>query len=207
MSLSRCWAFLVSLLLSGRVLYCPELGTFCSRHHCPCIRAPLWREFSCALIFLVYGVIGLLQVAGIIPASFLPYNDAMYSFVGAVLVSNPSIFALLLLPVILVLSFANHLFACCLISTLPIICNQFSFYLAYHTKLIVAGKHAKYQMSEKDYGKNSQKRTNMFRRFAARLLFVLHLTNIHIGLSFWSHDTLQRYHQHVHIYSAHYWRR
>jgi len=27
----------------------------------------------------------------------------------------------------------------------------FSFYLAYHTKLIVAGKHAKYQMNEKDY--------------------------------------------------------
>jgi len=27
----------------------------------------------------------------------------------------------------------------------------FSFYLAYHTKLIVAGKHSKYQMNEKDY--------------------------------------------------------
>lgn len=27
----------------------------------------------------------------------------------------------------------------------------FSFYLAYHTKLIVSGKHAKYQMNEKDY--------------------------------------------------------
>lgn len=27
----------------------------------------------------------------------------------------------------------------------------FSFYLAYHTKLIVAGKHTKYQMNEKDY--------------------------------------------------------
>jgi FtsH-binding integral membrane protein len=27
----------------------------------------------------------------------------------------------------------------------------FSFYLAYHTKLIVAGKHAKYQMNETDY--------------------------------------------------------
>ena len=27
----------------------------------------------------------------------------------------------------------------------------FSFYLAYHTKLIVAGKHAKYQMNDKDY--------------------------------------------------------
>ena len=27
----------------------------------------------------------------------------------------------------------------------------FSFYLAHHTKLIVAGKHAKYQMNEKDY--------------------------------------------------------
>ena len=27
----------------------------------------------------------------------------------------------------------------------------FSFYLAHHTKLIVAGKHTKYQMSDKDY--------------------------------------------------------
>mmetsp|Transcript_16413 Transcript_16413/g.37865 ORF Transcript_16413/g.37865 Transcript_16413/m.37865 type:complete len:198 (+) Transcript_16413:2-595(+) len=27
----------------------------------------------------------------------------------------------------------------------------FSFYLAYHTKLIVSGKHTKYQMNEKDY--------------------------------------------------------
>lgn len=27
----------------------------------------------------------------------------------------------------------------------------FSFYLAYHTRLIIAGKHAKYQMNEKDY--------------------------------------------------------
>jgi hypothetical protein len=27
----------------------------------------------------------------------------------------------------------------------------FSFYLAYHTKLIVAGKHSKYQMNEQDY--------------------------------------------------------
>lgn len=29
--------------------------------------------------------------------------------------------------------------------------SLFSFYLAYHTKLIVAGKHTKYQMNEKDY--------------------------------------------------------
>lgn len=27
----------------------------------------------------------------------------------------------------------------------------FSFYLAYHTKLIVGGKHAKYRLNEKDY--------------------------------------------------------
>ena len=125
------------------------------------------------MIFLVYGVIGLLQVAGIIPANFLPYNDALYSFVGAVLVSNLSIFALLLLPLLLVLSFANHgghNFAC-LISTLPIICNQFSFYLAYHTKLIVAGKHAKYQMNEKDYGEHLQKQIHILcRRVVARPL-------------------------------------
>lgn len=67
---------------------------------------------SCAMIFLVYGIIGLLQTMGVIPANFLPYNDAIYSFFGA---------------------------------------SLFSFYLAHHTKLIVAGKHAKYQMNEKDY--------------------------------------------------------
>ena len=63
-----------------------------------------------AMIFLVYGLIGLLQMSGIIPANFLPYNDAIYSFFGACL---------------------------------------FSFYLAHHTKLIVAGKHSKYRMNEK----------------------------------------------------------
>jgi FtsH-binding integral membrane protein len=29
--------------------------------------------------------------------------------------------------------------------------SLFSFYLAYHTKLTVGGKHTKYQMNEKDY--------------------------------------------------------
>jgi len=60
----------------------------------------------------VYGVIQLLQMLGVLPPNFLPYNDALYGLVGACL---------------------------------------FSFYLAYHTKLIVAGKHSKYQMNEKDY--------------------------------------------------------
>ena len=54
----------------------------------------------------------MLQYSGVLPAGFLPYNDALYGLVGATL---------------------------------------FSFYLAYHTKLIVAGKHTKYQMNEKDY--------------------------------------------------------
>ena len=54
----------------------------------------------------------MLQYSGILPAGFLPYNDALYGLVGATL---------------------------------------FSFYLAYHTRLIVAGKHTKYQMNEKDY--------------------------------------------------------
>lgn len=48
----------------------------------------------------------------VIPAGFMPYNEMLYSLVGACL---------------------------------------FSFYLAYHTKLIVAGKHAKYLLNEKDY--------------------------------------------------------
>ena len=35
------------------------------------------------MIFLVYGIIGLLQTFGIIPANFLPYNDAIYSLIGS----------------------------------------------------------------------------------------------------------------------------
>ena len=71
-----------------------------------------WQSDLLAMIFLVYGIFGILQTFGIIPANFLPYTDAVYSLIGACL---------------------------------------FSFYLAYHTRLIVAGKHAKYQMNEKDY--------------------------------------------------------
>lgn len=67
---------------------------------------------SCGLIFVVYGLINLLELFGVLPAGFLPYNEMLYSLLGTCL---------------------------------------FSFYLAYHTKLIVAGKHTKYQMNEKDY--------------------------------------------------------
>jgi FtsH-binding integral membrane protein len=67
---------------------------------------------SFGLIFLVYGVIQLLQLTGVLPAGFLPHSDALYGMVGATL---------------------------------------FSFYLAYHTKIIVGGKHTKYQMNDKDY--------------------------------------------------------
>lgn len=72
------------------------------------------QTVSCrfGLIFLVYGVIQLLQMTGVLPAGFIPYNEMLYSLAGATL---------------------------------------FSFYLAYHTRLIVAGKHAKYQLSEKDH--------------------------------------------------------
>lgn len=67
---------------------------------------------SCGLIFLAYGLEQVLELVGVLPKGFLPYNDMLYCLFGACL---------------------------------------FSFYLAYHTKLIVAGKNAKYQMSEKDY--------------------------------------------------------
>lgn len=67
---------------------------------------------SFGLIFVVYGLIQILQMVGVLPTGFLPYNDMIYGLVGATL---------------------------------------FSCYLAYHTKLIVAGKHSKYQMNEKDY--------------------------------------------------------
>jgi FtsH-binding integral membrane protein len=67
---------------------------------------------SCGVIFVVYGLIYLLELYGILPTGFLPYNEMLYSLLGAAL---------------------------------------FSAYLAYHTKLIVSGKHTKYQMNEKDY--------------------------------------------------------
>jgi len=50
----------------------------------------------------------------------------------------------------------------------------FSFYLAYHTKLIVAGKHAKYQMHEKDYVFGASKFVLLFRILLVTTL--LHLT-------------------------------
>jgi len=67
---------------------------------------------SAGVIFIVYGIIHLLEIFGVLPQGFLPYSEAIYSFFGATL---------------------------------------FSFYLAYHTRLIVSGKHTKYQMNEKDY--------------------------------------------------------
>ena len=67
---------------------------------------------SMGCIFLVYGILILLQVTGVIPANFIPYSDTIYGMIGATL---------------------------------------FSAYLAYHTKLIVSGKHTKYQMNEQDY--------------------------------------------------------
>jgi len=67
---------------------------------------------SCGMIFIVYGIIHLLELSGILPQGFLPYSELGFSLVGACL---------------------------------------FSFYLAYHTRLIVSGKHTKYQMNSKDY--------------------------------------------------------
>jgi len=65
-----------------------------------------------AMIFLFYGVIQILSATGILPPGFLPYNDTVFSLIGA---------------------------------------SLFSAFLAYHTRLIVSGKHSKYQLSEKDY--------------------------------------------------------
>ena len=67
---------------------------------------------SFGLVFVTYAMIQVLQLVGVVPAGFLPYNDALYGMVGATL---------------------------------------FSFYLAYHTRTIVSGKHTKHQMNEKDY--------------------------------------------------------
>lgn len=67
---------------------------------------------SWTTILIVYGLIGIAQSTGWLPAGFLPYSDLLYSL------------------------FATFLF---------------TLYLAYHTKLVVGGKHAKYRMNEKDY--------------------------------------------------------
>lgn len=68
--------------------------------------------YSCAMIFLVYGVIHLLEMYGILPRGFLPYSEAIYSIIGA---------------------------------------SLFSLFLARHTRMIISGKHTKYQLNEKDY--------------------------------------------------------
>lgn len=64
------------------------------------------------VVFLLYGLMRVLELFGILPYGFLPYSEAMYCILGA---------------------------------------GLFSLYLAHHTRLIVAGKSAKYQMNEKDY--------------------------------------------------------
>lgn len=65
-----------------------------------------------SMAFLLYGVIHILEMFGILPYGFLPYNEAFFCILGA---------------------------------------GLFSLYLAHHTRLIVGGKSAKYQMNEKDY--------------------------------------------------------
>lgn len=67
---------------------------------------------SCGLMFILYGIIHLLETMGVLPQGFLPFRETIFSFFGA---------------------------------------GLFSMYLAYHTKLIVAGKHTKYQMKETEY--------------------------------------------------------
>ena len=67
---------------------------------------------SLATLFVIYGLINLLERTGILPQGFLPFTEGIYAFFGAAL---------------------------------------FSLFLAYDTRLIVGGKHSKYQMNEKDY--------------------------------------------------------
>jgi len=67
---------------------------------------------SAGTIFLLYGVMRLLETAGILRKGFLPYKESLYCLFGTLL---------------------------------------FSAYLAYHTKLVVGGKHSKYQLNEKDF--------------------------------------------------------
>lgn len=67
---------------------------------------------SLATIFVIYGLINLLERTGVLPQGFLPFTEGIYAFFGAAL---------------------------------------FSLFLAYDTRLIVGGKHSKYQMNEKDY--------------------------------------------------------
>lgn len=64
------------------------------------------------MVFLLYGIVHVLELFGVLPQGFLPYTEAIYCSLGA---------------------------------------GLFSLYLAHHTRLIVSGKSAKYQMNEKDY--------------------------------------------------------
>jgi len=62
--------------------------------------------FSLSMLFLAYSLISILA------PNFLPFNEAVFSLLGAAL---------------------------------------FTVYLAYHTRLIISGKHSKYQLNEEDY--------------------------------------------------------
>ena len=62
-----------------------------------------------SIVFLLLGLMRVLELSGVLPYGFLPYSAAIF---GA---------------------------------------GLFSLYLAHHTRLIVSGKSAKYQMNEKDY--------------------------------------------------------
>jgi FtsH-binding integral membrane protein len=42
---------------------------------------------SCGMIFVAYGLLSLLQMVGVLPAGFLPYNETLYGLCGACLFS------------------------------------------------------------------------------------------------------------------------
>ena len=87
----------------------------------------------------------------------------------------------------------------------------FSFYLAYHTKLIVAGKHAKYQMNEQDYVFGAGKFNHCW-SYSSCTSLGMPWQDIHSHPSLFIFllkysDALQRYHQPFCLSTKGNWRR
>jgi FtsH-binding integral membrane protein len=110
---------------------------------------------SCGLIFLCYGTLQLLQLTGILPKGFIiPYNEVLYSMIGATLFS----FYLAHHTKLIVSYVYDTLFVhvCMNSRTKKRLCPNLSIFVSLQTLClflvgVASGKHSKYQMNEKDY--------------------------------------------------------
>jgi FtsH-binding integral membrane protein len=96
---------------------------------------------SCGLIFLCYGTIQLLQLTGVLPKAFIiPYNEMLYSILGATLFSFYLAHHTKLI-VSYVYIYRRH--------EAKDACDVY--FLTVLSLVVRSGKYSKYQMNEQDY--------------------------------------------------------